>query len=352
MSLPLHARTVRGSAPALLALALGLPVSLAAQERHVLTGAGTIWNLAGEVRIEGSRGRDIEVEVTRGGADAGRLEVTASGGQLRVRYPDDDIVYRRLQGRSSTSLRVRDDGTFGGGGGWREGRQVTVRSTGRGLEAHADLVVRVPEGARLELHHAVGRITVSNVNGDLSLDGHATEMDVRGTAGRLSLDNGSGDIRVENARGELIVDTGSGSVSLTGLAAMTGVDLDSGSGSITARDVTTTRFAVDVGSGRVSLDNVAADEVLVDTGSGSVRVSLEKLPRTTTIESGSGGVTLALPANAQADVDIDTGSGGITTDFPITLGTVRRREVRGRIGDGGARITVSTGSGSVRLEKR
>ena len=56
-----------------------------AQERHVLTGDATLWNLAGDVRIEPASGRELVVEVTRGGDDADRLSVRAEGGALRVR---------------------------------------------------------------------------------------------------------------------------------------------------------------------------------------------------------------------------------------------------------------------------
>ena len=63
----------------------------------------------------------------------------------------------------------------------------------------------------------------------------------------------------------------------------------------------------------------------MDTGSGSVRLELTKVPRRTTIDTGSGGVTLTLPAGANAELDIDTGSGGISSDFPVTMDQIRRR---------------------------
>ena len=339
-------------AHALLVSALAAPAALDAQERHTLSGAGTIWNIAGEVRIESSSGRDIEVEVTRGGSQGGRLEIAKSGSELRVTYPDDEIVYRGGTGRRNTSVRVRSDGTFGNQGGWRDSRTVTVRSSGGGLEAHADLVVRVPQGAQLELYLAVGNITATNVNGDLRLDGHSTTMDIRGTSGRLMLDNGTGDIRVENARGDLSVDTGSGDVELVGVSGTGDVNIDSGSGDVTVRGVVASRLLADVGSGDVTLEGVAADDLQLDTGSGRVLVSLDRVPRSTNIDTGSGGITLSLPEAANVDLDIESGSGGITTEFPISMSSMGRRELRGRIGDGGAHLTVSTGSGSVRLQKR
>ncbi len=329
---------------------------LSAQERHVLGGtSAVIWNLAGEVRIEPGTGSDVVVEVTRGGADGRKLVVTASGGQLIVRYPDDEIVYRgsgeeSRWGRGSTTLNVRSDGTFNGqwNGG---GRRTQVRTSGSGLEAHADLVVKVPRGKRLEVNLAVGAVDARDVDADMVLDVHSASVRTAGTKGRLMVDAGSGSTRVENAEGDLEIDTGSGSTTLTGFRGAR-VVVDAGSGSVTARDVRADRFSVDVGSGSVAIDGLTTEDLLVDTGSGSVRVDLLNVPRRSEFDTGSGSVTLTLPADASAELDIETGSGGISSDFAVAMREFRRNEMRGTIGKGGGLIRVSTGSGGVRLIKR
>lgn len=335
-----------------------VPFALGAQERQVLTGpTATIYNIAGEVRLEPGTGSDVVVEVSRGGRDAAKLEVRLRGGQLVVRYPDTDIVYRDGDGDdrnyrwgTMSSLRVRDDGTFGGSG-MEGGRRVEVRSSGNGLEAHADLLVKVPAGKRVEIHLAAGRVEASNVEGDLDIDVYSASVTATGTKGRLMVDAGSGSVRVENASGELEVDTGSGSTRLAALD-MSRVTVDAGSGSVEARDVKAGRFSVDVGSGGVRAEGLTTDDLLVDTGSGSVRVELSKVPQRSSFDTGSGGVTLVLPEGAAADLDIDTGSGGISSEFPVTTESFQRRELRGRIGGGGPLIKVSTGSGGVRIQKR
>lgn len=347
-------RLPRGILPGLVALVgAALAPEAGAQERHVLTGASaTIWNLAGEVRLVAGSGSDVVVHVTRGGADGSRLDVAASGGQLKVRYPDTEVVYRggTRRGNSSTTLRVREDGTFNGSwdGG---GRRTRIRTSGSGLEAHADLRVEVPRGRRVEVHLAMGEASVENVDGDLRLDVHAASIRAAGTKGRLSLDAGSGSVRVENGEGELDVDTGSGSTTVSGFTGRS-IVVDAGSGNVDVRGATVERVSVDVGSGGVDIIDVSADALSVDTGSGSVELSLTKMPRNVDVDTGSGSVRIALPSNASLDVDIDTGSGGISSDFAVSMNEVRRREMRGRIGDGGARLTVSTGSGGVRLLKR
>lgn len=344
--------TLRFALVAALVLDAGFGGALAAQERHVLTGdSAIIWNLAGEVRLEPGSGSDVVVLVTRGGEDGAQLAVNASGARLMVRYPGNDVVYRNgRNGRSSTTLRVRDDGTFGGG--WDNGgRRVRVRTEGGGLEAHADLLIQVPAGKSVELHLAVGEVSAQNVDGNLRLDVHAASITTSGTKGRLWLDAGSGSVNVTGGQGELDVDTGSGSTSVTGYTGGR-IAIDAGSGSITVRDVTASRLSVDVGSGSVRADALATDDLLIDTGSGGVELSLTRVPRNTDIDTGSGSVRVTLPEGINADVHIETGSGGISSDFPVTMDRIERRELRGRIGTGGAMIRVSTGSGGVRLLKR
>lgn len=337
----------------LLAATLLSASALSAQERHVLSGnAPAIWNLAGVARLEAGEGRDVVVTLTRGGPDGRKLEVSANSEELKVRYPSNDIIYDQGQERyrSTTTVRVRRDGTFGGSGWSGDGERVRITSFGRGFEGHADLVIAVPRGKSLQLHLAVGRVDVRNVEGDLRIDVSSASISATGTKGRLALDAGSGAVQVTDAEGDLSVDTGSGSTTLTDVR-MRAVSVDAGSGSVRGERVRADRFKVDVGSGRISLDGLTTDDLFVDTGSGSVTLELTKAPRSSEIDTGSGSVSITLPANAGLDLDIETGSGGISTEFPVTMNSTSRRALRGTIGDGSGLLRVSTGSGGVRLRK-
>ena len=96
---------------------------------------------------------------------------------------------------------------------------------------------------------------------------------------------------------------------------------------------------------------VSARRLRMDTGSGSTRASLLSSTTDVDIDTGSGSVTLVLPANFGAHVDVSTGSGGIDSDFEVRDGRMRRNELRGTIGDGRATVTIETGSGAVRLRR-
>jgi lia operon protein LiaG len=91
--------------------------------------------------------------------------------------------------------------------------------------------------------------------------------------------------------------------------------------------------------------------VSADVGSGGLELDLTAPVSDLTVDAGSGGVTLRLPAAQGAELDIETGSGGIESDFAIQTNRVERNHVRGRIGDGRGRIRIEAGSGTVRLIK-
>ena len=306
-----------------------------AQETYELSGdPAAVWNLAGAVNVTGG-GSALTVEVRRGGADAGQLEVATGAidldsdgvrrvDALRVVYPGDEIAYAG----GSTELHVRDDGTFYRGGGDR-GRKVKIREDGGGLDAHADLDIRIPNGKTVLIYLAAGEVVVSNVDGDLTVSGGSADIRSSGTSGRLVLDTGSGDVAIDGARGD--------------------VSLDTGSGDILADNVSGDDLTADTGSGDVTGSGITVGELNVDTGSGDVEITFRSSPTEISVDTGSGDVTLALPASWESSVELDTGSGDIHSDFPLTVEEMDEDYVRGRVGTGGGSLEVDTGSGDIRL---
>lgn len=295
------------------ALAIAAPLVAQTPERHTLRGTRVaIYDLVGDVRVVQGTGRDVEIEVTRQGADASQLRVETGdvGGvpTLRVIFPFDRIQYRTEYGSYGISdLRVRDDGTFGHGAG----RRVTISSRS-GSEAAADLVVRLPSGTTLDLKVAAGSVAAQGTHSDMSVEVTAADVALDGTRGNVVIETASGGVEAHDTEGNLDIDTGSGSVELT---------------------------------------RVRATDLRVDVGSGSVDVALSRDAKNVYVDTGSGSVTLRVPESIGADVDFSTGSGDIDSDLPITIQGRGRGSLKGRIGDGTARITVSTGSGGIRIRK-
>jgi lia operon protein LiaG len=347
-----------------LALLVFAPSALAAQqvERYTLEGDDiAIYNLAGSLTIEPGTG-GVAVELVRGGADAAKLRVERGelrGREtLRVVYPSDEVAYAGLEAGSSTTLKVREDGTFGDGGDHDHdadddpprGRTVRITRERGDLRAHADMKVRVPAGHRVAFHLAVGRVSVSNVNGDILVDSHSAPVTATGPKGSLAVDVGSGHVRVSAAEGTLSVDTGSGPVEVTGFRGDE-LSIDTGSGQVSGSELSARSIHVDTGSGDIELTAVTCPELALETGSGSITTDVRGPVRDLSLETGSGDISVRAPATLAGEVEIETASGEIETDFPIQVTRHARDHVMGRIGDGVGRVAIETGSGDVRLLK-
>lgn len=338
-----------------------LATSLGAQqvERYALPEEEVaIYNLAGEIRLEPGSSGDVTVQVTRGGADAAKLKVMRGqrdGVQtLRFVYPENRIQYGKMSDGSSTQLRVRDDGTFGGdhedGDHKRDGKQVTIAARGGGLDAFADLRVAVPQGRQVAVYLAAGKVSVTNVKGDLTMDVASAPVTTSNTRGELEIHVGSGAVQVTQARGDLSVNTGSGAVTVSDVRGES-ISIESGSGEVTVTSLRSNDLSIDTGSGNIQATGLTAPQVSLETGSGSVTADLSGEVWNVNVETGSGDVTLKVPPTLAAEVDIETSSGDIETDFEVAVTRHARDHMTGRIGDGGGKIAIETGSGGIRLVK-
>jgi len=68
------------------------------------------------------------------------------------------------------------------------------------------------------------------------------------------------------------------------------------------------------------------------------------------VSSINGGVEIGLPQSTNADVEVRSVNGGINSDIPLQVqGEMRRGQLIGKLGSGGARITVVSVNGGVTL---
>ena len=346
-----------GTAVAVASLLIATPS--VGQENHSLSGSSVaIWNLAGEVTVVGGSGSEVTVQITRGGGDASQLQIQKGPMDmwdhdwqtLRVVYPSDEIVYEELGEGSHSNLRVSDDGTFYGRRD-KDGDKVTIKGSGSGLEAHADMRISVPRGKTIRVALAAGSVEVSNVHGDINIDVGSATISSRDTKGELSLDTGSGTITVHNAEGDVSLDTGSGEVEVTGVEGDE-LSVDTGSGSVSGGSITVQELSVDTGSGKVSLTEVRARDISVDSGSGGVTLELLSDVREMSIDTGSGGVTVSVPSDFGAELEIETGSGGVDVNLGQISGVkTERGYFRGIVGNGNGEVTIETGSGGVKITR-
>jgi DUF4097 and DUF4098 domain-containing protein YvlB len=151
--------------------------------------------------------------------------------------------------------------------------------------------------------------------------------------GRVNLRTGDGSIRLANFKGEMDLQTSDGHQ-----------DIDSVDGTLRAR----------AGDGRITA--TGRFDVL-ELGTGDGRIEARALTGSTmtsswNVHTGDGSVTLELPGNFAADVDLHTGDGHITADIPVAVeGRLGEKDIRGKINGGGPLLRIHTGDGSIRLQK-
>ena len=349
----------------LLCSAVFLWSSASAQtSRHVLKGDSVaVYNLVGELHVQPGTGSDVVVEVQRAGEDAAKLEIQSGpirGREtLRIIYPDDVIIMPEWGRGWNTTLRVRDDGTFGDdwerghGRSWREGREVRITGSARGggLEASADLRVAVPKGKTISVNLGAGKAFVSNVDGNIRVSAASADVAADRTRGKLRLATGSGNVDLRTASGDVQLETGSGDITVAGMQG-SNLRLETGSGNVTLTDGKADILHVETGSGDIDATGASGDDVSFETGSGSVDVSLVSTFTSLSIQTGSGDVTVRVPPTVGAEVDLDTGSGDIDLGgLTLQVRRIEHDHVTGTLGDGKGRLSVETGSGNVRLEK-
>lgn len=346
------APVLRGGLAAALALALSAPLALA--QNDVLTFSGsslTIHNLIGKAEVVPATGSDIRVTITRGGADAGELDIKADKGAggdiLRIEYPGDRFVYPALGKGSRTQISI------GNGSGFSLGnllgnRQVRISGSGSGKEMWADLRIEVPKGTEVVVKNSVGSIQARDVTADLVLDGASADVEASRITGKLVVDVGSGDVELDTIGGSLDVDTGSGSVGLLAID-VDRLVVDTGSGEIVGKGITAKSISMDTGSGDILLREVTTADLNCDTGSGSILATLTGDLDDADFDTGSGDVTIEVGTSFGAVLDISTGSGDIDVETATTKSRQRRSQFHGTVGDGEGYVAISTGSGDVKV---
>jgi Putative adhesin len=290
-------------------LAAAFPCALAAQDivgRRDRTFTVTERIGAGsDVRVFSTSGT---ITVTEGSGDTFDYRAVKERGEVE----DIGFIVRR-EGGSITICAVYDNDDECTNDGVRRDRRWSWR--GERPRARANITVTVPRGVRLN--------AASN-NGDVSVSVAATEARAA---------SGNGEVRVSRVGGS--------------------VTASSGNGRVTVEDVSGPVRASS-GNGDVFIGTVSGP-VNASSGNGDVIVKMERVADSgdMTFSSGNGRIEVTLPSDFSAELDASTGSGRITTDFPIKVtGRLTQSRLRGTIGEGGRRLSMSTGNGSMELRRR
>ena len=333
--------------------------------RHSLRGEKIqICNAIGAAKLVPTDGSDVIVEVTTRGADGAKLRVEIDdcngSKRFRVVYPSNRIVDPEMgeHDRRETTL----DGCCGP-------ERIRYTRPGDGLDARADLVIRVPKGQEVTLGLGAGSVTAEKLDAKLGIDTGSAPVAVTGMTGSLAIESGSGGATVEHFTGTLAIDSGSGALAIERFQGTLAVDcgsggvtlsrirgdkiaIDSGSGGVTGEDIVARVVVIETGSGGIVLAELNAKEVVLDNGSGSVRADLAQSPGSLRIDSGSGNVVLTAARDLDAKLQIHCSKRRLHLGLPVQASQVGDDYFEGRAGNGTGLIVIESGSGNVSLKAR
>jgi DUF4097 and DUF4098 domain-containing protein YvlB len=183
---------------------------------------------------------------------------------------------------------------------------------------HSESVtVQVEAPANLTLHAetADGDLNASGLKGAISLhsaDGHQTIADVSGT---LTVQSSDGGVDMHNIAGTLDAHTSDGNLNVSG----------------------------------------KLDSLNIRTSDGSLTLELASgttLKADSTLHSSDGSITVRLPKDLSANLDISSSDGKIDSNLPLTLDGFHGgsgNSIKGKLNAGGALFTIHTSDGSVHL---
>lgn len=252
---------------------------------------------------------DRDFSEKKAASPAGKVNIQNVSGSVEVIGWDRDEVM--VEGRLEEHVRgiefeVRGDRT--------EIEVVVEKGRRRGRSAY--LTIHVPSGSSVEVEAVSAPISISDVLGDT-----------------IDVEVVSGKIRVENCRGDVDAETVSGSIVISGEP--TSVNAEAVSGSIDVVAGALTRCELSSVSGSVDFKGSLGDHGRLE------------------VEVVSGSVDLKFTDEVFGRYDISTFSGGIRCDFgPEPTRTSKYspgRQLHFSHGDGNARVSVETFSGSVRI---
>jgi hypothetical protein len=232
---------------------------------------------------------------------------TGTSPQLRVTVDDASVEVRTGAG-DAISARVTTQGYKIGPG------EVTVTERQNGDEV--TLTVKVPH---YRINFGVNRNVKVEItappNTNTSISSGDGSLAASGLHGPTELRTGDGSIVVNGHDGALRAHTGDGSVRASG------------------------RF----------------DRLEVETSDGSIHVDAQQGSRVAgdwRLRTGDGSVHFSLPADLSASLDVSTGDGRIQySGLNLSSSSKNEHSLRGTLNNGGPRLEIHTGDGSVSLSK-
>jgi hypothetical protein len=193
-------------------------------------------------------------------------------------------------------------------------------------------------GVHIVWHREQTQVTVESP-AQLTLQARTSDGNVSlsGLQGDLNLTTGDGNVDLDHVSGDLRIKSGDGQVKIS--------DAD---GSIDAR----------TSDGNLSVEGNFHGFAL-HTSDGTLELSLRdgtRLTEASSIQSSDGAVTLHVPQNFAADLNVHSSDGHVDCALPLTMDHYESnggegRDLHGKLNGGGTPLTIHTSDGNVKISQ-
>ena len=184
---------------------------------------------------------------------------------------------------------------------------------------HTRVTVETPAHLTLQARTSDGNVTLTGLQGDLGLTTGDGDVNLDHVSGDLRIKSGDGHLKITDAEGALDARTSDGSLTVDGLFHA---------------------IALHTSDGRLDLN--------LHQGT--------KLTEASTIQSSDGSVTIHVPQNFAADLDVHSSDGHVDCALPLTVDHYQSHggeghELHGKLNGGGTPLTIHTSDGNVKIEQ-
>lgn len=228
------------------------------------------------------------------------------------------------------------------------------------------LRVRIPDGKDVELKSSSADLEASKLNLNLDVWSSSTDVRVRDTEGRLTFDLSSGDVDISHHNGDVKVKGNSSDLDFRAIEGNVDVKTSSGDGSLNGVKGSVLVYA---SSGDFKLFDIEGD---LDARTSSGDIYASGVSGSVRAEASSGDITLKELSSKDGEFDVETSSGDVSLEVADSFGgrislnsnsgtvysrlsgdieSVSESRFKGNIGDGNGRLSVSTVSGDIRVNR-
>lgn len=229
---------------------------------------------------------------------------------------------------------------------------------------YVDYHILVPEKVELNVSSISGDVIISDISGGIDVDVTSGDLWIKRVKGHLALETTSGDVEISMIEGGVIASGTSSDLEIFDIKG--NLNLSSTSGNVSAEDVVGS-IQINNTSGDISLKEMQGNidattvsgDVMIDqkegglhleSSSGDVEVKTKIFPQYKYyMETSSGYIRLLLPRDSNAEVELETSSGSLDCKLPLTVSSVSRNLLKGKLSEGGPQINLITTSGDISL---